>query len=258
MGIQESFRWIMRSIVLVCGLALFSVVGWQASKWWSHKRNLGEVERIICVAEDKNRLSQACWEDFFAFWLLPGQRLHPYEIQALEKQLRDSGYFKKLDIKLDSGVLRLNYEMSLPLAQVGEERLCLYPNGKVQPSLSPLDVGLIELVGIEAWNTSWPLDYAQDMVDFLSCLQNHPLFMGIKVDAKDWRGVNDPSSELVIFFQEAGAGSWMRVGSIHCIKRELLVSKLEQAYEMMSQRKACSVDLRLESALIFGYEEIPR
>jgi hypothetical protein len=255
MSIQEAFRWIMRSIILVCGMALMMVVGWQASKWWAYKRTLGQVKQVVCVNLGDLSLASSYWEDFFSFWLLPGQRLRPYEILALEKKLEASGYFKEIQLQLENTNLFLRYHLSEPLALVGEQGICLYPGAQVKPALWAPEPNLIKLVGIESWNECWPLQASLEIAEILECVYKASLFHGAFVDARDWISLDHPASELVFALNVEEKRYWIRLGSVHCKDKKALLGVLERAYKLMRHKGARSIDLRLESVAVLGYEE---
>lgn len=256
MGIQESFRWIIRSVILICGFSLSLVVFWQTGKWWSEKRTLGNVDQVVCLADEGQVLPEKYWKDFFSFWLLPHQAVHPYQLRCLERTLIETGYFNKLSISLEGSSFWLRYKMSPVLAHVGENNLCLYETGVVKPSLLPLDLNVIKLVGTESWANEWNFEMLAEITNFLKQLKGISLFEGCLIDVKEWKSVKDPSSEFILYFpQENQKNIWIRLGSVHFKKPESIVEKLSKAYEIARQKSALWVDLRLESLVVLGYEE---
>jgi hypothetical protein len=256
MGIQESFRWIIRSVIVICGVSLFLVVFWQTGRWWSEKRTLGNVDQVVCLAEEGQALPEKYWKDFFSFWLLPHQAIHPYQMRCLEKTLLETGYFKATSLSLEDSNFWVRYKISPVLAHVGEGNLCLYETGVVKEALLPLDSKVIKLVGMESWADEWNFQKVAEIASFLKQLKGDPLFEGCLIDIKEWKSQKDPSSEFILCFSpENQKKIWIRLGSVHFKYPEAILEKLSKAYKIARQKSALWVDLRLESLVVLGYEE---
>lgn len=254
MGLQESFRWIIRSVVLVCGISLTLVFLWQVTRWWSHNRTLGKVDEVVCLAVEGRELPQDYWKNYFSYWLLPHQSIQLYQLKAFEDQLLSTGYFQKVQITFEDSRLFARYQLNEPLAIVGEKQLCLYEEGNVLPALLSLEEDMIRLVGISSLNETWNLETVKHFASFLKLLKNEPLFKGCILDATDWRFASDPSSEVVVQLQKTRT-LWFRLGSVHFKKPDDLIKKLIHAYVLLEHRAATVADLRIESVVVLGHEK---
>lgn len=261
MNSDDALAWIARSVVLICGSAFIFVCGALGLRWYGHFRVLGHVEKVHAYTDQGPSLDNNYWKEFLLAHLQADSFLYRKDLQQLQQQLRETGYFSELQLSLSQGILQIYYQLESPLAmpmQVSSSnRWCLYSSAKVLPYLGEnLPEDLCVLYLDEQSENTTALVLATAVLKTISMNNALKGWRCREIDIRGFDDFNDPASEMVLGMRKADRLIYVRLGVRRLQKLTWLgTGAFTRVLDLAEHKGSDYLDARLEDLLVMGCQK---